>query len=106
MKIEEGNYSIAELVDWLKNKVLVVNPEYQRGGGLWPPAAKSYFIDTILRDFPFPKVYFHESLNRVTRKPRKEIVDGQQRLTTIMEFVDGKFSLGKNAREFSGKRFA
>ena len=82
MKIEEGNYSVAELVDWFKNKTLVVNAEYQRGGGLWPTAAKSYFIDTILRDFPFPKVYFHELVDRGTRKPRKEIVDGQQRLTT------------------------
>jgi hypothetical protein len=106
VKIEEGNYSVAELVDWFKNRVLVVNPEYQRGGGLWPPAAKSYFIDTILRDFPFPKVYFHETVDKATRKPKKEIVDGQQRLSTVVEFSEGKFALGKNAREFSGLRFA
>ncbi|MDR6887871.1 MULTISPECIES: DUF262 domain-containing protein [Variovorax] len=106
MKIEEGNYSVAELVDWYKGRTLVVNPEYQRGGGLWPVAAKSYFVDTILRDFPFPKVYFHELVDRGTKKPRKEIVDGQQRLTTIVEFTDGQFALGKNAREYAGKRFA
>lgn len=106
MKIEEGNYSIAELVDWFKNKVLVVNPEYQRGGGLWPVAAKSYFIDTILRDFPFPKVYFHELVDRGSRKPRKEIVDGQQRLSTIVEFAEGRFALGKNARDLAGRTFA
>ena len=105
MKIEEGNYSIAELADWLKTRVLVVNRDYQRGGGLWPPAAKSYFIDTILREFPFPKVYFHEIVDKASRKPRKEIVDGQQRLTTISEFIDGKFSLGKNSREHEGKTF-
>ncbi|AXF09522.1 hypothetical protein CUJ91_17480 [Paraburkholderia graminis] len=105
MKVEEGKYSLAELVDWFRNRVLIVNPEYQRGGGLWPPAAKSYFIDTILRDFPFPKVYFHEYVDKSTRKPRREIVDGQQRLSTIVEFVDGKFALGRNAREYEGKRF-
>lgn len=106
MKVEEGKYSIAELVDWFRNRALVVNQEYQRGGGLWPPAAKSYFIDTILRDFPFPKVYFHERIDKVTKKPRREIVDGQQRLSTIVEFADGRFPLGKNARELAGKRFA
>lgn len=106
MKVEEGKYSIAELVDWLRNRVLVVNHEYQRGGGLWPQAAKSYFIDTIIRDFPFPKVYFHERIDKVSKKPRREIVDGQQRLSTIVEFADGKFPLGKNAREHAGKRFA
>ena len=105
MKVEEGKYSLAELVDWFRNRVLVVNPEYQRGGGLWPPAAKSYFIDTILRDFPFPKVYFHERVDKNSKKPRREIVDGQQRLSTIVEFADGKISLGRNARELEGKRF-
>ncbi len=40
MKVEEGKYSIAEIVDWFKRKDLVVNTEYQRGGGLWPPSAK------------------------------------------------------------------
>jgi len=105
MKVEEGKYSLAELVDWFRSRVLVVNSEYQRGGGLWPSAAKSYFIDTIIRDFPFPKVYFHEYVDKLSKKPRREIVDGQQRITTIVEFVDGKFPLGRNAREFEGLRY-
>ena len=57
MKVEEAKYSTAELVDWFKSKILIVNKEYQRGSGLWPNAAKSYFIDTILRDYPFAKEY-------------------------------------------------
>lgn len=105
MRVEEGKYSIAEIVDWLKRRDLVVNPEYQRGGGLWPPAAKSYFIDTILKDFPFPKVYFYEGVDRATRRPKREIVDGQQRLSTILAFAEGEFALGNNARGLEGKRF-
>ena len=105
MKVDEGKYSIGELVNWLRDRSLVVNTDYQRGGGLWPAPAKSYFIDSILRDFPFPKVYFHEQIDRLTRRPKREIVDGQQRLATISEFVDGKFALGTNAREFAGIRF-
>lgn len=104
MKVEEAKYSIAELVDWYRSRVLVVNKDYQRGGGLWPQAAKSYFIDTVLREFPFPKVYFHEHVEKATKKPRREIVDGQQRLSTIVEFADGKFPLGKNARDLEGMR--
>lgn len=106
MRVEEAKYSIAELVDWYRSRTLVVNPEYQRGGGLWPAPARSYFIDTILRDFPFPKVYFHERIDPTSRKPRREIVDGQQRLTTIVEFADGRLVLGRNARENEGKRLA
>ncbi|WP_018507086.1 DUF262 domain-containing protein [Thiobacillus thioparus] len=106
MKVEEGKYSIAELVDWFRSRSLVVNQQYQRGGGLWPAAAKSYFIDTIIRDFPFPKVYFHELIDKTSKKPRREIVDGQQRITTIVEFADDKFPLGRNAREFAGMKFS
>lgn len=105
MKVEEGKYSIAELVDWIRRRELIVNTEYQRGGGLWPAPAKSYFIDTILKEFPFPKVYFHERVDKETKRPRREIVDGQQRLSTIVDFVDGKFALGNNARGLEGRRF-
>lgn len=106
MKIDEGKYSIAEIADWFKSRQLIVNKEYQRGGGLWPPAAKSYFIDTILRGFPFPKVYFHELIDIESRRPRREIVDGQQRIGTIVAFLDDEFTLGKNAREFDGYLFS
>jgi Protein of unknown function DUF262 len=105
MKVEEGKYSIAEIVDWYRRRELIVNTEYQRGGGLWPSPAKSYFIDTILKEFPFPKVYFHERVDKETKRPRREIVDGQQRITTIVDFADGKFALGNNARGLEGKRF-
>jgi hypothetical protein len=106
MKVEEGKYSIAELVDWYRRRDLVVNKEYQRGGGLWPTPAKSYFIDTIIKEFPFPKVYFHERIDMSTKRPRREIVDGQQRLSTIVDYVDDKFALGSNAGELRGKRFS
>jgi hypothetical protein len=106
MKVDEAKYSIAELVDWYKRHELVANPEYQRGGGLWPTPAKSYFIDTILKDYPFPKVYFHEQFDQRTKKPHREIVDGQQRLRTIVEYIDDLFALGKNARGLEGLRFS
>jgi hypothetical protein len=105
VKVEEGKYSIAELVDWYRRRELVVNKEYQRGGGLWPTSAKSYFIDTILREFPFPKVYFHELIDKKTKRPLRQIVDGQQRISTLVEFADGQITLGKNARDLEGKRF-
>ena len=105
MKVDEGKYSIAELLDWHRKRELVANDRYQRGSGLWPNSAKSYFIDTIIREFPFPKVYFYEKIDMSTRRPRREIVDGQQRLSTIFEYIDNAFALTANARESSGKRF-
>lgn len=106
VRIEESKHSIAELLDLYRRKDLVVNEEYQRAPRLWPPAARSYFIDTILAGFPFPKIYIWEKLNKTTMRPIREIVDGQQRMTSIVDFANDKFQLGKNAGQFNGKRYS
>ena len=106
MKIDSSTYSIAELREMLQRKDLIVNREYQRGPRLWPVGARSYFIDTILTAFPFPKLYFYEYLDRVGRKTKREIVDGQQRISAITDFVDDKYVLTNVSRKFHGKRFS
>ncbi|CAN7558374.1 DUF262 domain-containing protein [Acidovorax sp. LjRoot194] len=105
MKIEESKHSIAELIDLYKRKDLTVNEEYQRAPRIWPPAARSYFIDTILSGYPFPKIYLWEQLNKATLRPQREIVDGQQRMTSIIDFRDNKFALTANSAHYSGKKF-
>ncbi len=105
MKIEESRHSIAELIDLYKRRDLTVNDEYQRAPRIWPSAARSYFIDTILSGYPFPKIYLWEQLNKTTLRPMREIVDGQQRMTSIIDYRDNKFALGGNSANFEGRRF-
>ena len=106
MKLDESRPSIANLRDMLARGDLLVNKKYQRSPGLWPNASRSYFIDTILEGFPFPKIYFHEYLDRRTKKVQTEIVDGQQRITTIEDFLGDKFALGKNSTKYAGLKFS
>ena len=106
MKLDENSPSIANIRDMVGRGELVTNKEYQRSPGLWPNSSRSYFIDTILEGYPFPKVYFHEHLDRKTKRVRTEIVDGQQRITTIMDFLGDKFALGKNSVRFHEMRFS
>lgn len=106
MKLEESKHSIAELVDLYNRGDMTVNEEYQRQPRLWPPAARSYFIDTILSGFPFPKIYLMERLNMATLRPAREIVDGQQRMMSILDYRNGKFALGKNSMHFEGLKFS
>src|SRR3546814_1397457 len=69
-------------------------------------SAKSYLIDTILRQLPMPKVYLRTRVDLESKKSIREVVDGQQRLRAIIEFSDDKFALSKRAGEFAGTRYS
>lgn len=105
MNVHAGKLSVANVRDMMARGDLTTNREYQRAAGLWPAAARSYFVDTIVEGFIFPPIYFHEYLERVTKKTRTEIVDGQQRVTTIISFLNGEFALGRNSKSHEGMRF-
>lgn len=106
MKLDNSTYSVAEIRDMLGRKDLIVNSSYQRGAGLWPSSARSYFIDTILMGFPFPKLYFYESLDSKSRRIVREIVDGQQRVTSIIDFISDKYRLTSASKKYEGMRFS
>ena len=98
-------YRISDFLDWQTEKRLELNPDFQRGS-VWSPAARTFLIDTILRQLPIPKVYLRTKVNVSTRKSIREVVDGQQRLRAILDFAENKFPLSKRASEFAGKRYS
>lgn len=87
--IPANNQKIVEVYNKIRSNQLVVNRGYQRKL-VWKKAHKLNFIDTILRNFPFPEVYFAPgSLDQVKLILIDEIVDGQQRLATIRDYIEG-----------------
>ena len=105
MKVTRNVFNIADLTEWLNNKELIINKDYQRGQGLWPINARSYFIDTILNGFPFPKVTLRQNIDLKTRKSVREIIDGQQRLSTIQDFVNNDLTLSSVSQYYRGLKF-
>ncbi|MGZ8842525.1 MAG: DUF262 domain-containing protein [Pyrinomonadaceae bacterium] len=85
---------------------LVLGPEFQRNS-IWPPAAKAYLIDTILNDRPIPVLYFQRMTSAQTGRPSYAVIDGQQRIRAILEFLEDRFSLveSKNVH-YKGKKFS
>jgi len=98
-------FRISDFVDWKENKTLIINRDYQRGS-VWSSSAKIFLIDTILRGFPIPKIYMRTLIDRENKRTIREVVDGQQRLRAIFDFVDDKIILSSRAKEFSGLRFS
>jgi len=95
MNVEEKKVSVSKLVQAFKAGSLLRNPEYQRGEA-WSQIQKATFIDSLFRAYPVPALFFHvvESAGLEDAPTKKyEIVDGQQRLTALRDFNEGKFPL-------------
>src|SRR5258708_2851732 len=92
------NYSIRDFEEWRERGELVLAPKFQRRD-VWSDKARSYLIDTIMRGKPIPKIYMRQDVNPETRRTKREIVDGQQRLSTVLGFIKDKFKISKTHNE-------
>ncbi len=74
---------------YLQKNLIDLSPPYQREGDLWNKIKKKLFMDSIMRGFDVPKLYFHDI--RKEEKPYQyTVIDGKQRLETLWEFIKGK----------------
>lgn len=85
---------------------LDLDPPYQRRS-VWSPRDRRYFIDTILNNYPAPPVFLHKSLDD-NGKPTYHVVDGKQRLQTIISFTKDKVRIPEDFGEtvLQGKKWS
>ncbi len=99
-------YSINDFLEWSDNEQLELNPKFQRRS-VWTDTARSYLMDTIIRGKPIPKVFIRQKLNVQTRQSVREVVDGQQRLRTILSYLRDGFVISKKHHpKFGGLYFS
>jgi len=80
------------------------SPDYQRPA-VWRGPQKQLLVDTILRGYDIPKLYWREIESKVGTE-QYDVVDGQQRLRAIWEFFDGKVKLPKDSETINGEEVA
>lgn len=105
MNLNFSQITLIDLVDQIERKEVIINRNYQRGK-VWPDTAKTYFIDTILEGYPFPKIYLYQVFSEKSRRPIKELIDGQQRMSTIIDFMTSKFKLGASSNKYNGMYYS
>lgn len=106
MRFATRPYSVRDFEEWHRKGELELAPKFQRRS-VWNPKARSYLIDSIIRGKPIPKLYMRQDLNPKTRRVVREIVDGQQRLRSVLDFLDDGFKILKvHNEEYGGKRFS
>jgi Protein of unknown function DUF262 len=91
-KPDKPTYTSLDFLGWREQKALAVAPEFQRRS-VWARPAKAYLIDTLLRGFPVPPLYLRVKQSKDKSKVIREVIDGQQRISAVLDYLDGKFSL-------------
>lgn len=108
MNIVPTNFTAVDYCQAIDDGGIVVNREYQRSDKVWPPAARSYLIETMLLGYPMPKLSLYQVTDVKTKKTYKEIVDGQQRSMAILDFIKGRLRLSSSleTEEVAGKTYS
>lgn len=76
---------------------LDLNPPYQRKS-VWTPRERRFFLDTVFNGYPSPPVFLHKSISD-EGIATYHVVDGKQRLETIINFSDNKLALSEDIQD-------
>jgi hypothetical protein len=90
-RVDYESMVIQELLNAYDREELNISPWYQRRA-VWTNAHKSYLINTIFVTMPVPSIYVRHTLDLDQEKTVKEVVDGQQRVRSIIDYKANAFS--------------
>ncbi len=95
---------ISWFLDLNEKEQLDLTPPYQRRS-VWSPKDRRFFLDTIFRGYPSPVIFLHKQV--VGGKTKYFVVDGKQRLETILRFANNRIAIDKNYGDIrlNGKRW-
>ncbi len=92
---------ISELYQMIKGGNLILQPDFQRKF-VWNRNHQEKFIETILNGLPFPEIYIAlTGIDLKTIESQQVVVDGQQRISTIVKYIDGTDLFGNKILKFN-----
>lgn len=90
LKADRLDMSFGELINIYEAEDLIISPEYQRAFR-WNESQKTRFIESIFLGIPIPPIFVAEN-----NEGRWELVDGLQRISTILSFFGSLRNSNKN----------
>ncbi len=105
-KPDRSSFTVLDFSAWDDAGNLSLAPKFQRRS-VWKLPARSYFIDSILKAMPVPPLYLRVTQNEAKTKTIREVIDGQQRLRAVLDYIRDDFALSRAvSEEAPGLRFS
>lgn len=91
LQLWNRNWCLSQLIDWKNSDRLLLNPEYQRGD-VWGWHRRVNLIRSLMIGLPIGAVIMNDRLSSEwpewhTEKHKMAVVDGRQRITTLLMFM-------------------
>lgn len=108
MNINLTSFTVTDYCKGMERNEITVNKTYQRSDRIWPLAARSFLIETMLLGYPMPKLSLYQRTDLKSKKTVKEIVDGQQRSMAIRDFFNDEYRLSTTieTEDLRGKNYS
>lgn len=90
MKFNTSDPDIETIIRRIDRNIIDLQPNFQRGE-VWSTPKKQRLIDTILRGWHVPPIHLVAKDDATF-----DVLDGQQRLTAIRDFIKGNFAVNGN----------
>ncbi|MEY8657329.1 DUF262 domain-containing protein [Brachybacterium paraconglomeratum] len=90
-RVDYESMVVQEIVNAYDRGELNVSPWYQRRA-VWTNPQKAYLINSVFELMPVPSLYIRHALDLEQGRTVKEIVDGQQRVRSILEYKSDGFA--------------
>lgn len=109
MNIASKNKPVQTIFNQIKRGNIVLTHKLQRREGAWNKQQKSLLVDSLLRGYAVNPTY------TVIEDNIHSVIDGVQRFSTLVGFMNDEFSLSKNLQpvkigndsyEIAGKKFS
>ncbi|TWT58936.1 hypothetical protein KOR42_23230 [Thalassoglobus neptunius] len=93
LKLQQTNRPIDCLSHWVREDALYLDPPYQRGE-VWGLKRKTNFVYSVLIGVPIPSLIVNDRMGANWPDDyRMAVIDGKQRITTLLGFLSGTFSV-------------
>jgi len=99
--IDKTDRSVSDIQRLINERELNLQPSYQRNY-IWQEDKASKFIESLLLGIPIPTIFWSENENNTF-----EVIDGQQRLTSLDKFLNNDLKLKslETLFELNGKKY-